>query len=261
MMPRDQSSDDIRRGALCTMRLHDPLKRMDAAGEPTSHFVQETFAFAVLISLLSVCGALPTQAQHATQAAITFIEEEKEEARQQLRRLLFQYELDPWIFTQRVKIDVGVDPHSHPILTLNTDFLDSDQLQLSVFLHEQAHWFVSQSVPHRAPEDGEDVAVIQELRQMYPTPPVPDYNAYLHLIVAWVELDAMAELVGEEKARQLLSEKVQRLVAEPLSKVDTRYRWYNMQVLEDTEAIGKVLQKHGLIITPEKGLVVGAGEQ
>jgi hypothetical protein len=92
-----------------------------------------TFAFPVLISLISFCDVPPTQAQSATQARITFIEEEQERARQQLRRLLSQYELDPWIFTQRVKIEAGVDPQSHPILTLNTDFLDNDELQLSVF--------------------------------------------------------------------------------------------------------------------------------
>ena len=220
-----------------------------------------TFASPVLIILISFCGVLPTQAQSATQARITFIQEEKERARQQLRRLLSQYELDPWIFTQRVKIEAGVEPHSHPILTLNTDFLDNDELQLSVFLHEQAHWFVSQSVPPRASKDDEEVAVIQELRQMYPNAPVPDYNAYLHLVVAWVELDAMAELVGEQKARQLLREKVLRLVTEPLSDVDKRYSWYNMRVLEDTEAIGKVLQKHELIVTPEKGLLISAGKK
>ena len=219
--------------------------------------MKRVFVAAIAIcTFAGLCPVVLAQAQSGTQAKITFVEEEKEKAREQLRRLLAEYDLDPWIFTQRVKIETGVDPHSHPILTLNTDFLDDDDMQLSVFLHEQAHWFVSRSVPHRAPEDGEEEAIIRELRQMYPNAPVPDYNAYLHLIVAWVELDAMAELVGEEQARQLLREKVQRLVEEPLSKVDKRYRWYNMRVLEDTEAIGKVWQKHGFVITPEKGLVV-----
>jgi hypothetical protein len=219
------------------------------------------FIVAAIAVFASLRSATPVRAQSSgTETEIIFTQQKKGEARQQLRRLLSEYDLDPWIFTREVRIEAGVDPHSHPILTLNTDFLDNDELQLSIFLHEQAHWFVSQSVPPRASEDGEEKAVIQELRQMYPNAPVPDYNAYLHLVVAWVELDAMAELVGEEKARQLLREKVKRLVTEPLSEVDKRYRWYNMRVLEDTEAIGKVLQKHELIITPERGLVIGAGE-
>ena len=107
----------------------------------------KTSAFPILISLISFCGALATQAQSGTQATITFVDEEKEKAREQLKRILSKYDLDPWIFTQRVQIVAGVDPHSHPILTLNTDFLDNDELQLSVFLHEQAHWFVSRFVP------------------------------------------------------------------------------------------------------------------
>jgi len=220
------------------------------------------FIVAAIAVFASLRSATPVRAQSSgTETEIIFTQQKKEGARQQLRRLLSKYDLDPWIFTREVRIEAGVDPHSHPILTLNTDFLDNDELQLSIFLHEQAHWFVGQSVPPRASEDGEEKAVIQELRQMYPNAPVPDYNAYLHLVVAWVELDAMAELVGEEKARQLLREKVKRLVTEPLSEVDKRYRWYNMRVLEDAEAIGKVLQKHQLIITPERGLVIGAGEE
>lgn len=123
-------------------------------------------------------------------------------------------------------------------MTLNTDYLDHDELQLSTFLHEEAHWFVGRVVPPRPSEEGEEVAIIRELRQMYPNSPVSAYSAYLHLIVAWVELDAMAELVGEEAARRLLREKVERVADDPLLEVDQLYRWYDMRVLEDTEAIG-----------------------
>jgi len=221
----------------------------------------KSFIFATLFVLVSICGAQRAQAQNATESPITFVEEEKAQAREQLKRILSRYDLDPWIFTQRVQIESGVEPRSHPTLTLNTDFLDNDEMQLSVFLHEQAHWFVSRSVPHRALADEEEVAVIQELRQMYPNAPVPDYNAYLHLIVAWVELDAMAELTGEERARQLLRAKVRRLVDEPTSEVDKRYRWYNLRVLEDTDAIGSLLMKRGLVITPKQGLVVNTSEE
>ena len=224
--------------------------------------MKRVFVAAIAIcTFAGLCPVVLAQAQSGTQAKITFVEEEKEKAREQLRRLLAEYDLDPWIFTQRVKIETGVDPHSHPILTLNTDFLDDDDMQLSVFLHEQAHWFVSRSVPHRAPEDGEEVAVIQDLRQMYPNSPFSDYGAYLHLIVGWVELDAMAELIGEEKARQLLEAKVKKLTGEPISEAKTIYRWYNGRVLEDTDEIGAILAKHALIVTPEKGLVIETNEE
>ena len=215
------------------------------------------FVFATIAVIVSLSCVSSVWAQNSgTDADIIFVQEKEEEARQQLRRILSSYDLDTWIFTREVKIEEGAQPYSHPTLTLNTDFLDNDELQLSIFLHEQAHWFVSESVPYRAPENGEKVQIIEELRQLFPNAPVPDYNAFLHLIVAWVELDAMVELVGEGKARQLLMEKIQRLTDEPLSKVDKRYKWYNMRVLENTQEIGAILAKHNVVITPGKGLIV-----
>lgn len=193
----------------------------------------------------------PLVAQDGTETEIVFTEqkEEEEEARQQLRRLLATYDLDPWIFTQEVRIAAGVDPRSYPILTLNTDFLDDDEMQLSVFLHEQAHVFV-----YEAPARDD---AIEDLRRMYPDPPTRDDGVYQHLLVAWVELDAMAELVGEKHAREVLEAKVLRLSGEsPQSEVDRVYAWYNWRVLEDTAEIGAVAARHAIVINPEKGLVV-----
>ena len=213
--------------------------------------------FAAIAVVISLQSATPVQAQDAgTESEIIFVQQKEDEARQQLRRILSSYDLDNWIFTEEVRIKMGAQPYSHPILTLNTDFLDSDEQQLSIFVHEQAHWFVSDSVPYKAPKNGEQVEIINELRQLFPNAPVSDYSTFLHLIVGWVELDAMVELVGEEKARHLLRKKVQRLTNEPLSQVDQRYKWYNMRVLEYTQEIGVILAKHDLIITPDKGLIV-----
>jgi hypothetical protein len=38
-------------------------------------------------------------------------------------------------------------PHSHPVLTLNTRNLDSDDQLLSAFLHEQLHWYLDAHKP------------------------------------------------------------------------------------------------------------------
>lgn len=207
-----------------------------------------------LLTAAALCAAgLATPptivAQNATETEIVFTEQKKEEARQQLRRLLAIYDLDPWIFTQEVRIAAGVDPRSYPILTLNTDFLDDDEMQLSVFLHEQAHVFV-----YEAPARDE---AIEELRRLYPDPPRADEGTYQHLLVAWIELDAMTELVGEKRAREVLEAKVLRLSGEsPESEVDRVYAWYNARVLEDTDEIGAVAARHAIVVNPEKGLVV-----
>ncbi len=58
---------------------------------------------------------------------------------------------------------------------------------------------------------------------------------------------------------------MRRLAPEPFPEVDNRwfdvYRWYNERVLEDTGEIGAIVARHGMIITPEKGLIVRTIEE
>lgn len=156
-------------------------------------------------------------------------------AEQQLRRLLDEHDVTPWIFTREIVIQSGVLPHSHPVLTLNTRHVDDDLRQLSTFVHEQIHWFVNADT--LAAE-----ATLAELRRLYPEVPVgrpegarSEFSTYLHLIVCWLELDAMTRLVGAGQARKLLADFGQ-------------YTWNYEHVLRDTDKIGSVLRRHGLII-------------
>lgn len=159
-------------------------------------------------------------------------------AEQQLRRLLDEHDVTPWIFTREIVIQSGVLPHSHPVLTLNTRHVDDDLRQLSTFVHEQIHWFVNADT--LAAE-----ATLAELRRLYPEVPVgrpegarSEFSTYLHLIVCWLELDAMTRLVGAGQARKLLADFGQ-------------YTWNYEHVLRDTDQIGSVLRRHGLIIAPK----------
>jgi hypothetical protein len=85
-------------------------------------------------------------------------------------------------------------------------------------------------------------------------------RVYNHLVVGWVEFDGMIEMVGEDEARKIIKEKNSRFVEEPYSNLAKTFLWYYERVLEDTEEVGKVLAKHDLIITPDKGWVVGSSE-
>lgn len=165
----------------------------------------------------------------------------EEQARRQLRRLLDRYDLSPWIFTRDVLIQTGVRPHSHPILTLNTRYLEDDMRQLSVFVHEQAHWYMYQA------EDEPREQAFEELRRLYPEVPVggsegarSEFSTYLHLTVCWLEWEAMVHLVGEETARKNYDE-------------ITHYRWIYRRVLDDGEAIGAIMKRHGLVIPTKNG--------
>ena len=191
------------------------------------------------IVLLSSSYAISTHAQPRTEATLAFAVDEEAEARQQLQRLLTEYDLDPWIFTTRVRIAAGEIPHSHPILTLNTKYLDDDARQLSTFLHEQLHWY--ESADEREAALGQ---AIEDLRARYPNPPDheqigtrSEYSTYLHLVVNWMTFDALRHVLGEAEARTLTDE-------------NRIYRWVNQRVLDDTEAIGAILNEHGLRIDP-----------
>lgn len=191
------------------------------------------------IVLLASSFALSACAQPRTEASLTFAVDEEAQARQQLQRLLATYDLDPWIYTTRIRIAVGEVPHSHPILTLNTRHLDDDARQLSTFLHEQLHWY-EESDAHEAAVD----RAIEDLRQVYSDPPDheeigtrSEYSTYLHLVVNWLTFDALRHVLGEQEARTLTDE-------------NNIYRWVNQRVLEDTDAIGAILDDHGLLIDP-----------
>ena len=158
--------------------------------------------------------------------------------RDQLLRLLRTYDASRWIFTRSVVIDSSpkVIPHSHPVLTLSTRHLKDDDLLLSTFLHENLHHFLSQN--HEKAE-----AAKKELRAVFPKVPVgypdgadSDDAGYAHLIVNYLEYRADKELLGEQRAFQVL----QFWMAD-------HYRWLYRQILESGYQIGPIVRKNGLI--------------
>jgi hypothetical protein len=164
----------------------------------------------------------------------------EERGRDQLRRLLRTYDLHKWLFTRDVLIQSGVIPHSHPVLTLNTRYVDDDTAQLATFVHEQLHWFLTDHV-----ERAKTNAALTELRALYPTVPTAlpegamgERSTYLHLIVCHLELQALTPLLGEQSARQQLERW-------------THYTWVYRTVLTETERIGELLRRHGVVV-PER---------
>jgi len=151
----------------------------------------------------------------------------------QLRRLLDQYDVSPYSYTYSILINQGDVPHSHPVLTLNTVHLGDDANTLSTFLHEQFHWFSLIT-------DAATKATIADLKQIYPDVPVgrglgarDEYSTYVHLIVCWQEYEVLASYLGQDAAARILGSK-------------RHYRWIYKQVLENTDTLRKLLEKHGL---------------
>lgn len=197
-----------------------------------------------LIALFVIAGAmtpLPTVDAGAQQAgsitvALEHDNEREQQAQRQLERLLETFDVEHWIFTPDIRIAAMEVPHSHPVLTVNTKYLDDDHRQMSTFLHEQFHWWVI--------EEGRDrnlQTAIDEFAAMYPeTPARADGGAsdtrstYLHLVVCDLELQAMAVLIGEEAARGLIA-------------TQDHYQWIYDKVLSDP-AVREVNARNGLIV-------------
>ncbi len=159
----------------------------------------------------------------------------EERGKQQLLRLVEEYAVDRWIYTRDVVIQTRGLVRSHPVLSLNTQYIQDDHAQLAVFLHEQFHWFLVDK------RDWRDEA-IEELRLLYPD--VPEYyeggarteeSTYLHLVVCSLEFDAVRTLLGEDEARRVISDK-------------TVYRWIYRTILEDYDRLHDVMAKHGVLL-------------
>lgn len=183
-------------------------------------------------------SAILCQAQSDLQISLKNNNETELQRKEQLERLLKHYNVSRWIFTRKVLIDEKTAiPHSHPVLTLNTGQSDDDLALLSTFVHEQIHWHAESKAQQRE-------SAIEELKALYPDAPggPPEgarnqYSTYLHLIVCHLEYEAMKDLVGNDKAKEVI---------EAFSR--HHYKWVYRTVLSDGPKIKAVVDKHKLNI-------------
>ena len=160
--------------------------------------------------------------------------ESEKRTRTQLERILALHDLDKWILSTDVVIDEKAIPHSHPVLTLHTRHTDDLQL-LSALIHEQLHWHL---VAHWERVE----LAIEELRERYPTVPTGGRegarsaeSTYLHLLVNYLEYDAMRQIVGEVHAREVME-----------FLATDHYTWIYGTVLSDEEQIGDLIDRFAL---------------
>jgi len=165
-------------------------------------------------------------------------EREAERIRMWLIALRRRYDLSRFEFTRLVQIVPGGPTHSHPILTLGTRFTDTEDQLLATYIHEQIHWYLARlgGIDHDPIEPFFD-----ELVRRYPKAPtkLPDgarnyEQTYLHLVVCWLEIEAMTELVGRERA-------------EALCDTSWGYRWIYRTVRQDREPLGELLAANGIL--------------
>lgn len=186
---------------------------------------------------VALSALMSTPVDGAAQLEVTLANDTEAErrTRAQLLRLVEEYDVEPWLYTTRVRIDETQIPHSHPVLTLHTRHLGDDHGLLSTFIHEQFHWL----------EEGETLAdfraAMTDFEEIYPEVPRSDAggardreSTYRHLLVCDLELQAMTRLVGEEAARDLLAS-------------ITHYEWIYDRVLTDPR-VREIAARHGFLL-------------
>ena len=179
------------------------------------------------VALLCAC------ASHGLRIRTAHGNEAERAAARQIQATLARHDVTRWIYTRDVVIEQGAIPHSHPVLTLNAR-PGADDAKLATFVHEQFHWYVD---AHRRERE----AAMAEFARVFPDAPAGGprgardrQSTYLHLIVCDLELQAMAELVGEARAREVLAD-------------NRHYTWIYEQVLGDPR-IRRINARHGLLL-------------
>ena len=157
--------------------------------------------------------------------------------RDRLIALRNKYALGAYEYCKEVSIAPGVLPYSHPVIRLSTALITETAL-LACYIHEQMHWYVTW-YSHKHADNCRSLWAT--LEQRYPNPPIgrgegADTRAstHLHLIVNWLEIEALSRLIGAEAARAHVANL-------------HYYRWIYASVIRDWEALGEVYATHQLV--------------
>jgi hypothetical protein len=157
--------------------------------------------------------------------------------RERLIALRSKYALGAYEYCREVVITPTVMPYSHPVISLNTG-LFSETALLANYLHEQMHWYVTW-YSHKHTDQWRGVWAVLEGR--YPDPPVGRgegadtvSSTHLHLIVNWLEIEALSSLIGREAARAHVTQL-------------HYYRWIYASVLRDWDALKRLYLSHQLL--------------
>jgi hypothetical protein len=168
---------------------------------------------------------------------LTTVQRGAERVRDMLHDLRRRFDLRPFEYSTQVRIAPTEIPYSHPQITLSTWVRDESGL-LSMYLHEQMHWYVTWYSHARVQEWQ---LVFARLHEQYPNVPASeaggaegDFSTYLHLLANWLEVEAVSQFIDR---RQI----VQHVRALPF------YRWIYRTVIEDCEQLGALYREFGLL--------------
>lgn len=151
----------------------------------------------------------------------------------ELTQLLLANDLAGLQWTDKVVVEFKVRSHSHPVLTVNT--LNTGDLLLATYLHEQLHWWTADH-----PGFGQG---IHDTRAEWPTVAHAEdggsrdeHSTRLHLIVCHLEWRAMQQVTGNERASAVLQRQIENRV----------YPWVYAQVHAHNDVLDRICTERGL---------------
>lgn len=193
----------------------------------------------VILTFLG-CASRPQEIETPSGLEIIEIKPNKWTAvmKQNMFHLAQVYDLSPFLFTRKIHVESKVIPHSHPVLTLNTRNAEKPHKILSVWLHEELHWWTEKNKKNTE-------LAIKELKKVYPRAPITRSegkdSTHLHLIVCYLEYRALGFYLGQKTASEVVTETMKR---------DKIYPWVYYQVLFRDYSINKIVKKYKLLPPP-----------
>ncbi|WP_448565420.1 hypothetical protein [Thalassotalea ganghwensis] len=185
----------------------------------------------LLLALSPALLAIEITTENATKSELATVE--------LLKALRASHDTNKWEFIDKVHINEKAIPHSHPLLTLHTrhtskahkDFL------LSTYLHEQIHWHISKNEEKTKSAIEELKTIFKDVPNSFPEGAGNEFSTYLHLLVCFLEMEAISELLSAQRVKAVMSFWQQ-----------DHYTWVYRQVEQKNSEIKKVLDNHGLLI-------------
>jgi hypothetical protein len=167
----------------------------------------------------------------------TTVQRDAERVRAMLLDARARFDLARFEYSRQVRIAPAEIPYSHPSITLNT-WVRDDLGLLSMYLHEQMHWYVTWYSHARAPQWRK---LFERLRERYPSVPAvevgggdDEFSTYLHLLVNWLEIEAVGQFIQRDQV--LVHVRALHF-----------YRWIYQTVIDDWEALGALYREQGLL--------------
>jgi hypothetical protein len=196
---------------------------------------KQVFTLSPIILLLagsvSIAQAIEFTTEHSA--------ESEKETIELIKSLNKAYDLTKWQFSDAVHINKKAIPHSHPILTLHTRHNKPQEIDLllSTYLHENIHWYLD---AHQT----ELTDIITVLKKRFPNIAVgypegarDEYSSYLHIVVCFLELDAIRQLLSDTRYDKIVR----------FWQQDHYTRIYKLVVEHDNE-IAMLIKQHKLLL-------------